>query len=90
MLANLGDDGELPANRSSVKAMLANLGNDEEMPSLQSGTASPPRGGLNVNNIPDIDADEGQKHVEISPVVGTLLSESAEIDVCCVVQPMGF
>lgn len=47
-------------NRSTLQAMLVNLGNDEEMPALQSGTSSPPRGGINVNNIPDIDGDEGK------------------------------
>ena len=50
-------------NRSTLQAMLANLGNDEEMPALQSGSASPPRGvgGMNANNIPDIDGDDGKK-----------------------------
>ena len=53
----------LGPNRSTLQAMLANLGNDEEMPALQSGSASPPRGGggINVNNIPDIDGDDGKK-----------------------------
>ncbi len=46
--------------------MLANLGNDEEMPSMP-GSASPPRSGgiLNTNNIPDIDAENGEHNQQI-------------------------
>ena len=39
--------------RSTLQAMLANLESEDDMPALQSGAASPPRGGN--NNIQELE-----------------------------------